>query len=147
MSTHNPASPNASLTSRMHRLEQRVNSAVLEAVRGAGFERVGAAHVGFLDQMGSGCRVGELARRLSVSQAAVSQLADQLEALDLVRRVPDPLDRRGVIVEPTAAVRRGWIVARQAVDVVESRWRAELGEERFSMMVQAITQIASLDDD
>jgi DNA-binding MarR family transcriptional regulator len=147
MSTHNPPSPNASLTSRMHRLAQRVNSAVLEAVRGAGFERVGAAHIGFLDQMGSGCRVGELARRLSVSPAAVSQLADQLEALGLVRRVRDPLDRRAVMVEPEAAVRRGWIVARQAVDDVESRWREELGEQRFSMMAEAIKQIASLDDD
>jgi hypothetical protein len=35
------------------------------------------------------------------------------------------------IVEPTKAVERGWIVARDAVDAVESRWRTELGERRF----------------
>lgn len=146
MSMRNPLSPNASLTSRMHRLEQRVNSAVLEAVRGAGFERVGASHIGFLDQMGGGCRIGELARRLSVSQAAVSQLADQLETLGLVRRTRDPFDGRAVIVEPTAAVQQGWIVGRRAVDAMESRWRTELGEERFRIMAEAIAQLASLDD-
>jgi hypothetical protein len=35
-----------------------------------------------------------------------------------------------VIVGPTKAVDRGWIVARHAVDSTESRWRAELGDRR-----------------
>ncbi len=63
-----------------------------------------------IDQMGAGCRIGELARRLSVSQAVMSQLADQLEALELVRRVRGPFDRRAVIVDPMAAAQRGWII-------------------------------------
>jgi DNA-binding MarR family transcriptional regulator len=130
----------------MHRLEQRVNAAVVDAVRGAGFERLGPSHIAFLDQMGSGCRMGELARRLTITQAAVSQLADQLEALGLVRRTRDGHDGRAVIIEPTKAVERGWIVARGAVDAMESRWRAELGERRFRAMADAIRQLAALDD-
>lgn len=128
----------------MHRLEQRVNMAVLDAVREAGYER--PSHIAFLDQMGAGCRMGELATRLGVTRAAVSQLADQLEALGLVRRNRDTLDGRAVIVEPTPAVERGWIVAREAVAGVESRWRAELGERRWREMVDAIERLVELEE-
>jgi len=130
----------------MHRLEQRVNTAVLDAVREAGYKRLGPSHMAFLDQMGGGCRMGALANRLGVTQAAVSQLADQLEALGLVRRARDLLDGRAVIVEPTPAVERGWIVAREAVAGVESRWRAELGERRFREMVDAIERLVGLEE-
>lgn len=130
----------------MHRLEQRVNTAVLEAVREAGYERLGPSHIAFLDQMGAGCRMRALATRLSVTQAAVSQLADQLETLGLVRRTRDPLDGRAVIVEPTRAVERGWTVARGAVAAVESRWRNELGERRFREMVDAIERLVELEE-
>lgn len=131
----------------MHRLEQRVNTAALEAVRAEGFERLGPSHIAFFDQMGPGCRMGELARRLGVSRAAVSQLGDQLEAMGLVRRARDPLDGRAVIVQPTPAVERGWTVARQAVDAIESRWRAELGERGFRAMADAIGRLVALEDD
>jgi DNA-binding MarR family transcriptional regulator len=130
----------------MHRLELRVNTAVLDAVREAGYERLGPSHIAFLDQMGAGCRMGELAARLSVTRAAVSQLADQLEALGLVRRSRDPLDGRAVIVEPTRAVERGWMVAREAVARVESRWRSALGERRFKAMVDSIERLVALEE-
>ena len=146
MSTSNPRSPNASLTSRFHRLEQRVNLAVLDAVHEAGYERLGPSHIGFLDQMGAGCRMGELANRLNVTPAAVSQLAVQLETLGLVRRTPDPRDGRAVVVEPTKEVERGWVVARAAVGGIESRWRAELGHRRFAALVADIERLVALDD-
>jgi DNA-binding MarR family transcriptional regulator len=146
MSTSNPRSPNASLTSRFHRLEQRVNLAVLEAVHEAGYEQLGPSHIAFLDQMGAGCRMGELANRLNVTPAAVSQLAVQLEKLGLVRRTPDARDGRAVVVEPTKEVERGWIVARAAVGGIESRWRSELGDRRFSALVADIERLVALDD-
>ena len=130
----------------MHRLEQRVNTAVLNAVRAAGYERLGPSHIAFLDQMGAGCRMGELANRLSVTQPAVSQLADQLEGLGLVRRTRDPLDGRAVIVEPTRAVEHGWTVAREAVTRVESRWRKELGEQQFKAIEDAIERLVALEE-
>jgi hypothetical protein len=49
----------------MHRLEQRINGAVLDAIRAARYEGQSASHIGLLDQMGAGSRIGELARRIS----------------------------------------------------------------------------------
>ncbi|MDD9207834.1 MarR family transcriptional regulator [Georgenia sp. 10Sc9-8] len=50
---------------------------------------------------------GLLARRLCVTTGAITHLVDRLQDADLVRRVPDPADRRRVLVEisPEAAER------------------------------------------
>ena len=49
---------------------------------------------------------GDLSRALSLSSGAMTNRLDRLEAADLVRRVPDPRDRRGVLVELTPAGKR-----------------------------------------
>ncbi|GGN46022.1 DNA-binding MarR family transcriptional regulator [Actinoplanes campanulatus] len=51
-------------------------------------------------------RVTDLARLTRVSQPGMTQLIGRLEKADLVRRVPDPDDRRGVLVEVTEAGRK-----------------------------------------
>jgi DNA-binding MarR family transcriptional regulator len=45
---------------------------------------------------------GELSRSLLLSSGAMTNRLDQLEKAELIRRVPDPKDRRGVHVELTA---------------------------------------------
>jgi DNA-binding MarR family transcriptional regulator len=47
-------------------------------------------------------RPGELFRGLLSTSGAMTNRIDQLELDRLVRRVPDPVDRRGVLVELTA---------------------------------------------
>ncbi|MFJ9363341.1 MarR family winged helix-turn-helix transcriptional regulator [Nocardia sp. NPDC101769] len=43
---------------------------------------------------------GELADRTGLSTGAVTRLVDRLERAGYVRRVPDPADRRKVVIEP-----------------------------------------------
>jgi DNA-binding MarR family transcriptional regulator len=45
---------------------------------------------------------GDLSRMLSLSSGAMTNRLDRLEKAGLIRRVPDPRDRRGVLVELTA---------------------------------------------
>jgi DNA-binding MarR family transcriptional regulator len=45
---------------------------------------------------------GELSRALLLSSGAMTNRLDRLEKAGFVRRVPDPRDRRGVLVELTA---------------------------------------------
>lgn len=45
-----------------------------------------------------------LAEGLGLTTGAVTSLIDRLEGRGLVRRAPDPKDRRGVLVEPTEAM-------------------------------------------
>ncbi len=57
-----------------------------------------------------GISIGELAQAAGVSSRNVTGLVDTLERDALVRRVPDPEDRRSVLVEITPAG-RAWIEA------------------------------------
>ncbi len=57
-----------------------------------------------LDDDGPG-RVTDLARLTRASQPGMTQLIGRLEKSGLVRRVPDPTDGRGVLVEVTRAGR------------------------------------------
>lgn len=59
-----------------------------------------------LDQTPGGLLMGELSRRLMVSNGNVTGLIDRLEAEGLVRRSRDPGDRRAVRVSITARGRR-----------------------------------------
>jgi DNA-binding MarR family transcriptional regulator len=63
-----------------------------------------------LSQVGSPYRrsVGQLAERAELSSGAMTNRLDRLEHAGLVRRLPDPADRRGVQVELTDAGRRAW---------------------------------------
>ena len=51
---------------------------------------------------------GHLAEQLGLSSGAMTARLDKLEGAGLVRRLRDPLDRRGVVVELTDAGRELW---------------------------------------
>ncbi|WP_202637726.1 MarR family winged helix-turn-helix transcriptional regulator [Bailinhaonella thermotolerans] len=63
-----------------------------------------------LSTSGQGISIGDLARAAGVSSRNVTGLVDTLERDGLVRRVPDPEDRRSVLAEITPAG-QAWIEA------------------------------------
>jgi DNA-binding MarR family transcriptional regulator len=54
---------------------------------------------------------GDLASDLELSSGAMTSRLDRLEEAGLVRRLPDPEDRRGVVVELTEQGRDAWDLA------------------------------------
>ncbi|HEV7640925.1 MAG TPA: MarR family transcriptional regulator [Gaiellaceae bacterium] len=54
---------------------------------------------------------GDLASDLELSSGAMTSRLDRLEEAGLVRRLPDPDDRRGVVVELTDKGREAWDLA------------------------------------
>lgn len=71
-----------------------------------------------------GCRVADLAAHFLLDKSTVSRQVGDLERLGLLERQPDPDDRRGQVLRPTA---NGLTVLREAE---ESRRRAFT--ERFT---------------
>ena len=69
-----------------------------------------------------GLRMTELSRRLMVTSGNVTRITDQLVAEGLVRREPDPEDRRAFVVKLTPAGRR--LFDRMAA--AHEAWIAEL---------------------
>jgi DNA-binding MarR family transcriptional regulator len=75
---------------------------------------------------------GDLARKLEITSGSATNRIDRLEAAGLVRRLPNPADRRGVLVELTESGLGAWqrsveIQARKEQEIVCSALeRAEL---------------------
>jgi len=89
-------------------VEQRVNvlrQTIVALVRRAGPD-LSAGQLGvFLtcDEKDEAQTVRGLAADLKVSKPAITRALDRLGEFDLVRRKPDPLDRRSVLVQRTSA--------------------------------------------
>jgi DNA-binding MarR family transcriptional regulator len=88
-------------------------------------------------------KVGE---RLLVHPTGITKLVDKLEAQDLVRREPNPEDRRGTLVRVTPAGRR---LGRKASKVIASvRFGADLPDEDLEQLVTLLGRLrGSLSDD
>lgn len=88
-----------------------------------------------------GTRPTELARRAGMTPQAMSDLVSYLERHDYVRRVPDPVDRRGRVVvfadRGTAAAK----VADAYFAEAESRWDSIVGSERVQDMKAALAEV------
>ncbi|MFJ8659499.1 MarR family winged helix-turn-helix transcriptional regulator [Streptomyces sp. NPDC093795] len=86
------------LTRRLHRIQKRH----LEPV---GITPAQSRLLRTVAHFGEPPRMADLAARLEVVPRAVTSLVDGLEAVDRVRRVPDPSNRRVVRIELTDAGR------------------------------------------
>jgi DNA-binding MarR family transcriptional regulator len=73
--------------------------------------------------------VGQLAKWADLSSGAMTNRLDRLEQAGFVRRVPDPDDRRGVLVELTDAGRRVWEESVSAQAAKESLIAAALDKD------------------
>jgi DNA-binding MarR family transcriptional regulator len=71
---------------------------------------------------------GQLAREMDLSSGAMTNRLDRLEAAGLIRRQPDPSDRRGLLVELTDA---GW-----------QAWQASTGTQatKEALIASALTE-------
>jgi DNA-binding MarR family transcriptional regulator len=72
---------------------------------------------------------GALARDLELSSGAMTSRLDRLEEIGFVRRLPDPSDRRGVVVELTDEGRAAWDAAADVQGRKEAFFASALSAE------------------
>jgi len=89
----------------------------------------------------AGTRLTELARRAGVTKQAMMQMVDDLQEAGFVRRTPDPADARAKAVRLTSRGVRQRALARQAVQMVESRIRRGLGPRRYAALRSALEDL------
>ena len=98
------------IVERIHRLSRYFNH-TMEATL-AEYELAGRTYyvLGKLRYQGPPYQLsaGRLADEMGLSSGAMTNRIDRLEQQGLVRRVADPTDRRGVLVEPTEAGHATW---------------------------------------
>lgn len=79
------------------------NEEAIRRVRGAaGYDRIRTAHTALFPHVPfDGVRLTSLAERIGISKQAVQQLVDELEAIGVFERVPDPADGRAKLIRWT----------------------------------------------
>jgi DNA-binding MarR family transcriptional regulator len=88
-----------------------------------------------------GTRMSDLAERLGVTKQAVSQLVDDLEALGVVARVPDPDDARARRVIFTERGRAGFFSGLATLRELEAELSSSIGEKRMAQLRAALLAI------
>jgi DNA-binding MarR family transcriptional regulator len=98
------------IVERIETLARYLNHSMETTLAEFGMDRRTHRVLGRLRYQGPPYRLsaGELAEGMGLSSGAMTNRLDRLEAAGLVRRLPDPDDRRGVLVEPTEAGHAAW---------------------------------------
>jgi DNA-binding MarR family transcriptional regulator len=88
--------------------------------------------------------LGQLAERIACVKSNVTQLVDRLEADQLVRRVPDPSDRRSVRAEITDEGRSRYEAGMQALEAAEDEVISELGPEDQDQLHRLLDRLVAV---
>jgi DNA-binding MarR family transcriptional regulator len=104
------------IVDRIAGLSRRIHRSMDETLAEFGLDSAEHKALSALAQEGPPHRStpGKLAKRMDLSSGAMTNRLDRLEQAGLIRRLPDPDDRRGVVVELTEEGRR---LYQQAVGV------------------------------
>ena len=88
--------------------------------------------------------LGQLAERIACVKSNVTQLVDRLEADQLVRRVPDPSDRRSVRAEITEQGRSRYEAGMEAMRAAEAELVGELALSDRDQLQDLLGRLASV---
>jgi DNA-binding MarR family transcriptional regulator len=129
----------------MSKIQQSILTDLVERLSSAGFSEVRLPQANLMSAIGVDrpVRMGELARRLRLTQGAVTQLVGPLEQSGLVQRRRDPGDGRGVVVELTERALEGYRIAVRMTEERYQAWRGLVGNtdwETFQAVLAAILE-------
>jgi DNA-binding MarR family transcriptional regulator len=125
----------------------RFEARVLELMAQAGHAQTRLPHINLTRHLDlEGTRITVLAQRAHMTNAAMTELIDQCEALGLVVRLSDPADRRARIVNFTEAGRL-WLAAfAKALKKAEREMVDEIGADAAATLFDALARYAGVVD-
>jgi DNA-binding MarR family transcriptional regulator len=98
------------IVERIQFLAKRFNQSMDATLEAYGLEHRAFQLLGKLRSVGPPYRrtPGQLADGMHLSGGAMTNRLDRMEEAGLIRRLPDPSDRRGTLIEPTEAGHAAW---------------------------------------
>lgn len=108
---------------------------------GLSLAKMGALRI--LAESGEPVPLGQLACRLCCVKSNVTQLVDRLEADGLVRRMPDPADRRSVLAVITEAGHARLAEALAARQRAEAALLEDLGQAEVERLTGLFQRVAA----
>jgi len=98
------------IVERIHILAHDFNASMAQTLSEFDLDRRAFRVLGRLRRYGPPYRLaaGVLAADLQLSSGAMTNRLDRMEKAGLIRRLPDPNDRRGTLIEPTETGHAAW---------------------------------------
>lgn len=132
--THNPG---RILSNALRRFEERVMALMAER----GHVHTRRSHVNLTRHLDlAGTRITELARRAAMTNAAMTELIDQCEAMGLVERQPDPSDKRARIVRFTPGGEKWLADFGRSVAKAQREMDDEIGAQKMKTICAALAR-------
>jgi DNA-binding MarR family transcriptional regulator len=120
---------------------------VSKGLLAAGYDDLRPVHRPILrDLLVSGQRPTELGARLGLSKQAANDLIREFEAKGYITLEPDPDDGRAKRIVATDRGRKLNEAASGLSNAVGRRWAAQVGEERYAVFLDVLSEIVALDD-
>ena len=94
--------------------------------------------LGHLVDAGKAIPLSELAARINCVRSNVTQMVDRLESEGLVRRVPDPNDRRVILAELTEEGRKRQAAGTEQMRALEQLLEAKVGADDRAVIRRAM---------
>jgi DNA-binding MarR family transcriptional regulator len=86
----------------------------------------------------------KIADRLIISRATVTGLVDSLERRGYVKRIPNPSDRRSLLVKPTESGRQVANAFRPIVHRHQKEWLEGLGEKEQQRLINMLQRLQAV---
>ena len=118
----------------------------LEKFKKYGYDDLSLFHTALISNLDvEGSQISTaIAERAGVSKQAMGQLAKELEAKGLIQRVPDPSDKRAVLLKFTEDGIKFLEVAYQIKLEIESEYADIIGEENMLILRDLLGQLVGL---
>jgi DNA-binding MarR family transcriptional regulator len=123
-----------------HRIEDRLENALGES--GLSLAKFGALR--HLVEASEPMALSQLAEKIACVKSNVTQLVDRLENDGLVRRIPDPDDRRSVLASVTETGRTRYAAGAEALGRAQQELLADLPAEQRTLLAGMLTSVGSV---
>jgi DNA-binding MarR family transcriptional regulator len=129
----------------LRQLHLEIRREIHEAVRAAGYEELGAAHLYVFQLPGpDGLRPTELAERMNMTKQATNHLLAALEEFGYITREAVAGDGRGRVIRSTPRGRAVAKVMQRTSREIERRWARVLGPQRLEHLRDELRVLADV---
>jgi DNA-binding MarR family transcriptional regulator len=137
----------ASTIQLLFRCGRVLNEEAIERLRKSTGQPVRTAHTALLPHIDlEGTRLTDLAERAGVTKQAVLPLVDEMIAMGMLERIPDPQDGRARKIRFSPAGRRGLLEGLGVLRELEGELSNALGERRLRRLHETLLDLSDFLD-
>ncbi len=116
----------------------------IQKLESRGYADLSLFHTALISNLDvKGSHISAIAERAGMTKQAMGQIAKELEAKGLIQRVPDPADKRAVLLKFTEQGAQFLETAYQIKLEIETEYAEKIGEDNMLMLRALLEQLVT----